>query len=68
MTTQNCNLTNRQLDMLRLVTGGKTNREIGLVLNISEKTVEKHLCRIFEILGVSSRVEIAVWAIRNNQV
>ncbi|VAW40664.1 hypothetical protein MNBD_CHLOROFLEXI01-3132 [hydrothermal vent metagenome] len=65
MATQNFNLTDRQLDVLGLVTEGKTNREIGLVLNISEKTVEKYLCQIFKELDVSSRVEAAVWAVRN---
>jgi ATP/maltotriose-dependent transcriptional regulator MalT len=39
----------------RLVTAGKTNQEIGAVLAISEKTVEKHLREIFIKLGVTSR-------------
>ncbi len=68
MSTQRCNLTNRQLTVLCLLTQGKTNREIGLSLNISEKTVEKHVCQLFKELGVASRVETAVWAVRNNIV
>lgn len=58
-------LTSREIEVLKLVVDGKTNQEIGLALGISEKTVEKHLESIFGKLGVSSRVEAAVHAIRN---
>jgi DNA-binding NarL/FixJ family response regulator len=57
-------LTERERDVLKLVVEGKTNQEIGLALGISEKTVEKHLDSIFTKLQVSSRVEAAVWAVR----
>lgn len=60
------NLTPRELDVLRLVVDGKTNAEIGLALGISVKTVEKHLDAIFRKMGVFSRVEAAVMAIREN--
>jgi DNA-binding CsgD family transcriptional regulator len=46
-------LTQREMDVLRLVAKGKTNREIGLALEISEKTVEKHLEGVFAKLGGS---------------
>lgn len=59
-------LTNRELDVLRNVVDGKTNAEIGMLLGISEKTVEKHLDGIFKKLSVSSRVEAAVMAVREN--
>jgi DNA-binding NarL/FixJ family response regulator len=58
------NLTDREMGVLRLVAAGKTNQEIGLTLGISDKTVEKHLEAIFAKLGVASRVEAAVWAVR----
>ena len=58
--------TPRELDVLRLVVEAKTNSEIGLVLGISIKTVEKHLDSIFRKMGVASRVEAAVMAIREN--
>lgn len=61
-------LTNRELDVLGLVTQGKTNAEIGLSLGISEKTVEKHLDMIFRKMGVVSRVEAAVKAVRGHIV
>jgi DNA-binding NarL/FixJ family response regulator len=61
-------LTARELDVLRLVVSGKTNQEIGITLGISEKTVEKHLEGVFSKLGVASRVEAAVVAVRKELV
>jgi len=57
-------LTNREMEVLRLVVKGQTNQEIGISLGISDKTVEKHLENVFIKLGVSSRVEAAVHAVR----
>jgi DNA-binding NarL/FixJ family response regulator len=57
-------LTAREVQVLQSVVAGKTNQEIGLTLGISEKTVEKHLEGIFAKLGVASRVEAAVRAVR----
>jgi DNA-binding NarL/FixJ family response regulator len=61
-------LTTRELEVLRLVVAGKTNQEIGIALGISEKTVEKHLEGVFNKLGVASRVEAAVVAVRKELV
>ncbi len=61
-------LTRRELDVLRLVVEAKTNGEIGVTLGISEKTVEKHLDTIFRKLGVASRVEAAVLAVRSDLI
>ena len=58
-------LTPREVEVLRGVVAGKTNQEIGLSLGISEKTVEKHLEGVYTKLGVASRVEAAVLAVRN---
>jgi DNA-binding NarL/FixJ family response regulator len=66
--TQEKVLTERELEVLKMVAAGKTNQEIGLVLDISEKTVEKHMDGIFTKLHVSSRVEAAVYAVRNGLV
>ena len=57
-------LTDRELQVLSAVVDGKTNQEAGLALGISDKTIEKHLESIFSKLGVSSRVEAAVLAVR----
>lgn len=64
----NKDLTARELEVLRLVAQGKTNGEISLALDISEKTVERHLETIFRKMGVVSRVEAAVKAVRENMV
>lgn len=61
-------LTNREIEVLRLVVAGKTNQEIGMMLGISDKTVEKHLEGVFGKLGVVSRVEAAVHAVRSGLV
>ena len=48
-------LTPRQIDVLRLVADGKSNREIGQALAISDRTVERHLTAVFAALGVDRR-------------
>jgi DNA-binding NarL/FixJ family response regulator len=57
-------LTERELDVVRKVVEGRSNDEIGAELNISSKTVESHLRRIFERVGVGSRTELATRAVR----
>lgn len=57
-------LTPRETEVLSAVVDGKTNQEIALALGISEKTVEKHMDGVFTKLGVASRVEAAVRAVR----
>jgi DNA-binding NarL/FixJ family response regulator len=52
-------LTERELQLARLVVDRKTNREIAAELFLSQKTVETHLRNIFRKVGVSSRVELA---------
>jgi DNA-binding CsgD family transcriptional regulator len=52
-------LSGREREIAELVAEGRTNREIGAELFLSEKTVEGHLTRIFGKLGVTSRVEVA---------
>ena len=52
-------LTVREAEVLSLVAEGRTNREIGGEVFLSEKTVEGHLTRIFAKLGVTSRAEVA---------
>jgi len=57
-------LTEREMEVLRLVAEGRTNREIAHVLGISEKTAEHHVGSILGKLEVGSRTEAAVWAVR----
>jgi DNA-binding NarL/FixJ family response regulator len=54
-------LTKRELDIATLVAAGKSNRQISRSLNISEHTVKNNLFRIFEKIGIGSRVELAVF-------
>lgn len=61
-------LTPRELDVLSMVVNGKTNDQIGVSLGISVKTVENHLHTIFRKMGVVSRVEAAVMAVRESLV
>jgi DNA-binding NarL/FixJ family response regulator len=59
-------LSNRQKQLVSLVIDGLKNREIATRLDISEHTVRNYLFRIFDKLGVSSRAELIVYAIRNS--
>jgi two-component system, NarL family, nitrate/nitrite response regulator NarL len=55
-------LTPRERDVVRLVAEGMKNREIAEALHVTEHTVSNYLYRIFEKLGVSSRVELILYA------
>ena len=57
-------LTERQVDVLRLLAEGKPNKSIARLLNISEGTVKIHLAAIFRALNVRNRVEAVVAAQR----
>ena len=52
-------LSGRESEVAELAAAGRTNREIAAAMFISEKTVEKHMARVFEKLGVGSRAEVA---------
>ena len=55
-------LTQRELEILRLLASGKTNRGIAQALVISEKTVASHVSHIFTKLGVTSRSAATAYA------
>jgi DNA-binding CsgD family transcriptional regulator len=55
-------LTRRELEVLRLVAAGRTNREIADALFISVPTVKRHLSTILGKLGVPSRTEASTYA------
>jgi DNA-binding NarL/FixJ family response regulator len=58
-------LTPREEQVVGLVSEGMGNRQIARELNLSEHTIKKYLFRIFEKLGVSSRVELVLYAVNN---
>lgn len=57
-------LTPREVEVLRLISEGADNTAIGLKLSISPHTVKQYVANIFEKLGVCSRVQAAVYAVR----
>jgi len=61
-------LTERELEVLRLVAKGLSNKEIAQALSVSVRTASFHVGNILEKLGVASRVKAAVWAKENGIV
>lgn len=61
-------LTDRQREVLRLLAGGKTNKQISRELELSEGTVKVHLYAVYRVLGVANRTEAALLARRLNLV
>jgi ATP/maltotriose-dependent transcriptional regulator MalT len=61
-------LSGRELEVLRLVAAGRTNREIAAALVISEHTVARHLQNIFAKLGVASRAAATAHAYRHDLI
>jgi DNA-binding NarL/FixJ family response regulator len=61
-------LTARELDVVGLLVSGFTNREIAEKFSISEQTVKHHLRNIFDKIGVSTRLELALFAINHGLV
>lgn len=61
-------LTGREIEILQLVVEGKTNKEIGATLFISENTVKIHLRNILEKLHLQNRIQAAVYAVRQGMV
>jgi DNA-binding NarL/FixJ family response regulator len=55
-------LTRRELEILRLVSEGRSNRQVGQLLWVTDQTVKFHLANIYRKLGVGSRHEAARWA------
>jgi DNA-binding NarL/FixJ family response regulator len=56
-------LTDRELDVLRLVRHGHANKQIARRLSISEATVKAHMTSIFQRIGVRDRTQAALWAL-----
>jgi HD-GYP domain-containing protein (c-di-GMP phosphodiesterase class II) len=61
-------LSDRELDVSRLLARGKTNKEIAALLGISPRTVQTHIANIFDKLGVYSRAGAAIWLVEHDLV
>jgi DNA-binding NarL/FixJ family response regulator len=61
-------LSERELEVLKLVAEGHSNQEIGEVLSISPKTVARHRENMLTKLGMSDRVELTRYAIRRGLI
>lgn len=60
-------LTKRELSLVQLVAEGRTNKDIARELSLSEHTVRNYLFRIFNKLGTSNRLELALYAINQRE-
>ncbi len=60
------NLTNREIEVLKLIAEGMINKEIAKKLFISEKTVKNHISNIFKKLDVNDRTQAAIYAYKHN--
>lgn len=58
-------LTERELEVLRLITGGHSNREMGERLYISPATAARHVANIYNKLGVDSRARATAYAFQH---
>jgi DNA-binding NarL/FixJ family response regulator len=58
-------LTDRELEIVRLVASGQKNKEVSAALTISERTVKTHLQNIFQKLGVRDRVALVMYALQH---
>jgi DNA-binding NarL/FixJ family response regulator len=68
-TTQSLeSLTDREMDVLNLIAQGKSNKEIADGLSLSIRTIESHVGHIFSKLGVSSRTEAVILALKKGWV
>jgi DNA-binding NarL/FixJ family response regulator len=66
--TRKPTLTGREIEVLSLVADGKTSRQIGDLLYISENTVKNHIRNILDKLGLHSRNEAVLYAIREDLI
>jgi DNA-binding CsgD family transcriptional regulator len=58
-------LTGREAEILRLLAGGRTNREIADTLVLSVHTIERHLANAYRKIGARNRAEATAFALRN---
>ena len=60
-------LTRREQEVMRLVAEGMTNQEVAVKLRLSEHTIKNHIFRLYEKLGLSSRVELLLYSLSQSE-
>lgn len=65
---QGASLTKRELEIIREMVLGKSNKQIGLALDCSEETIKTHKSNIMRKLNLNNSVEVCVWAVKNKIV
>ena len=58
-------LSDREVEVIRLVAVGRTNKEIGALLGMSPRTAQKHVMHVYEKLGLESRAGLALYAVEH---
>jgi DNA-binding NarL/FixJ family response regulator len=66
--TQHSNLTPREREVIVAIASGSTNREIAKTLGVGERTARTHVSNILAKLGLTSRTQAAMWAVREGLV
>ncbi|HVH62738.1 MAG TPA: response regulator transcription factor [Candidatus Dormibacteraeota bacterium] len=61
-------LTNREIEILKLLAGGMANKQIAFRLKISEKTVRNHVSNMYEKLGIYDRSQAVLYAVKKGLV
>lgn len=62
---RDCGLTEREVEVVRLVAVGRTNSEIGALLGMSPRTAQKHVMNVYQKLGLESRAGVALFAVEH---
>jgi DNA-binding NarL/FixJ family response regulator len=63
-----CDLSMREVEVVRLIVAGMSNKEISSNLHLSEKTIKNHVSRIFTKFNCTARTQAAVYALRSGLV
>jgi DNA-binding CsgD family transcriptional regulator len=66
MSPKSFGLTHREREIIAKITAGLSNKEVGQAFSISERTVKHHLTNIFNKVGVSNRLALALFAVNHH--
>jgi DNA-binding NarL/FixJ family response regulator len=61
-------LTKREIEIVKMICNGHSNKEIKKMLNTSEQSIKTHLSRIYKKIGVSDRLQLALFALNTDQI